>query len=83
MGGDKMTMIPGAYEPRARRGAVTIPGTMAPLPPISANSRGGNGPVAEARRRELPGWLKASTFAAVLLGAMWLAMMAFFEKAVG
>ena len=74
-------MIPGAWEPRRRFGAL-VDAVEIGEPPVSAPaqpaaSRGGNGSGPETPRPELPAWLKVSIFAATLLSAMWLAMAAF------
>jgi hypothetical protein len=76
-------MIPGAWEPRPRSGAVVAPLTSAPTRP--ADSRGGNRPGPglsgvdgpATQRAELPGWMKVSIFAATLLAATWLVMAMF------
>ncbi len=70
-------MIPGAWEPRPRSGAVVEPLTSASKQPTE--SRVGNGSGADTQRTELRSWLKVSIFTATLLAAMWLAMAVFFE----
>ena len=67
-----MMMIPGAWEPRPRAGGFVEPRASAPTPP--AGSRGSHGSRPVTQRRELPGWLNVSIFAATLLAATWLAM---------
>jgi hypothetical protein len=74
-----MTMIPGTWEPRRKSTAVDEPVTTAAAPP--AVSRPAAPAEAAPQRRELPGWLQVTIFAAILLAATWLAMMMFFEKA--
>jgi len=71
-------MIPGAWEPRPRSGAVVEPLTSVPRRP--ADSPGGNRSGRDTLRAELPSWLKVSIFAATLLAVMWLAMAMFFER---
>jgi hypothetical protein len=71
MVGDSM-IIPGAYDARPRPVAV---------PNVVRESRTGDDVEPTARRRELPGWLKASIFAATLLIVMWLSMAVFFQPA--
>jgi hypothetical protein len=68
-------MIPGAWEPRPRSGAVVAPLASAPRPP--ADSTGGNGSGRDTERVELPSWLKVSIFAATLLAATLLVMTVF------
>ena len=67
-----MTMIPGAWEPRRRiRSSGESAGVaieLAPKAPGRADAGVG------VPRRELPGWLALSIFAATLLAATWLAM---------
>ena len=66
-------MIPGEWEGRRQTGAVADPLPRIPQPP--ADSRGGNVSEPPRQRRELPGWLKVSIFAAALLAATWLVML--------
>jgi hypothetical protein len=75
MVGSNMMMIPGAWEPRPRSRAVVEPVASAPGRP--AESPGGNGSGRDTQRAELPGWLKASIFAATLLAATLLVMAVF------
>jgi len=70
-----MVMIPGAWEPRLRSAAVPPPVALAPSPPVAAP---GDSAPAEARRAELPAWMKVSIFAGTLLAATWIAMALFF-----
>ena len=71
-----MALIPGAWEPRPRSAAVPQPVALAPAPPVAA--RADNAPATEARRVELPAWMKVSIFAGTLLAATWIAMALFF-----
>ena len=71
-----MVMIPGAWEPRLRSAAVPQPVALAPWPPVAA--QGESAPTSEARRAELPAWMKVSIFAGTLLAATWIAMALFF-----
>ena len=74
-----MTMIPGAWEPRRKPTTVDEPVSTDVAPPAASRSAA---PIEPApQRRELPGWLQVTIFAATLLAATWLAMMMFFEKA--
>jgi hypothetical protein len=68
-------MIPGAWEPRPRSGAVVAP--PASTPRRSADGSGGNGSERDTQRAELPSWLKVSIFAATLLAATLLVMTVF------
>jgi hypothetical protein len=73
-----MNMIPGAWEPRHKPATVDAP-VAADVAPAASR---GVAPIEPApQRRELPGWLQVTIFAATLLAATWLAMMMFFEKA--
>jgi hypothetical protein len=81
MVGSNMMMIPGAWEPRRRSGAVVEPPASAPRPP--ADGRGGSGQEPQTQRAELPTWLRVSIFTAMLVAAMWLVMTVFFERAAG
>jgi hypothetical protein len=75
MVGSHMMMIPGAWEPRPRSGAVVEPLASAPRRP--ADSTGGNESGRDTQRAELPSWLKVSIFAATLLAATLLVMTVF------
>jgi hypothetical protein len=70
-----MMMIPGAWEPRPRSGAVVEP--LPPAPGRPADITGGSGSGRDTQRAELPSWLKVSIFAATLLAATLLVMTAF------
>ena len=74
-----MTMVPGAWEPRRQPTTIDAPVSTDVAP--AAASRGAAPIAPAAPRRELPGWLQVTIFAATLLAATWLAMMMFFEKA--
>ena len=63
-------MIPGAYDGHPR--PVTTP-------TLVETTRTSDDVAPAAQRRELPGWLKASVFAATLLVVMWLTMAVFFR----
>jgi hypothetical protein len=70
-----MTMIPGAMEPRRPSSAVGNPA--APADRIYARVPDGRPSEAKVQRAELPGWLKVSIFAAMLIAAMWFVMSVF------
>jgi hypothetical protein len=61
-----MIMIPGAWEPRLRSSAAVEPLPL-PLPPRTLADNRGHGPGLETPRADLPGWSKASIFAATLV----------------
>jgi hypothetical protein len=67
-----MTMIPGAMEPRRPSSATGNPADV-----VYARVAGGRPLEANVQRAELPGWLKVSIFAAVLIAVMWLVMSVF------
>jgi len=71
-----MVMIPGAWEPRPRSAAGPLPVALAPSPPVAVQRD--SAPASEARRAELPAWMKVSIFAGTLLTATWIAMALFF-----
>lgn len=62
-------MIPGAWESRRQSTAAPVE-----VVAVVADSRVREVSQPVAQRAELPGWVKASIFAATLLGAMWLVM---------
>ena len=68
-------MIPGAWEPRPRSGAVVESFTSAPRRSADRPARSGSG--RDTQRAELPSWLKVSIFAATLLAATLLVMTVF------
>jgi len=68
-------MIPGAWEPRPRSGAVVEP--LPPAPRRPADITGGSASARDTQRAELPSWLKVSIFAATLLAATLLVMTVF------
>jgi hypothetical protein len=70
-----MTMIPGAMEPRRPSSAAGNPA--APADRVYARVPTARPSEAKVQRRELPGWLRVSIFAAVLIAAMWLVMSVF------
>jgi hypothetical protein len=70
-----MMMIPGAFEPRPRSGAVVEP--LPPAPRRPADITGGSGSGRDTQHAELPSWLKVSIFAATLLAATLLVMTVF------
>jgi hypothetical protein len=70
-----MTMIPGAMEPRRPSSAAGNPAALADR--AYARAAAGRPVEAKIQRPELPGWLKVSIGAAVLIAAMWLVMSVF------
>jgi hypothetical protein len=69
-------MIPGAWEPRPRSGAVVVE-SFASAPRRSADRPASSGSGRDTQRAELPSWLKVSIFAATLLAATLLVMTVF------
>jgi hypothetical protein len=63
-------MIPGEWEDRPRSAAGAEPSV--PAPRVDGRAAVESRP---PQRRELPGWLKVSIFAATLLAATWLVML--------
>jgi hypothetical protein len=68
-------MIPGAWEPRPRSGAVVE--SLASAPRRSADRPASSESGRDTQRAELPSWLKVSIFAATLLAATLLVMTVF------
>jgi hypothetical protein len=70
-----MTMIPGAWERRRPSSAVGNPAV--PMNRVYDRVESGRPSGPDVPRAELPGWLKVSIFAAMLIAVMWLVMSAF------